>query len=675
MNIKITHNWLLEYLDTDATPDQIQKYLSLCGPSVEKIKKVGDDFVYDIEVTSNRVDMVSVLGIAQEAQAILPQFAKKAKLKLDPLKKYKFPLKSNTFKQTGISKLKLNIKILQKNLCSRFTAIVLGKVKISTTPELIRQRLNLCGIKSINNVIDISNYLMLAFGQPVHIFDYDSIAKSKMILRLSKKGEKIVTLDGKQINLLGGDIVVEDGTGRLIDLCGIMGGLNSSITDKTKTIVLFVQTYNPQKIRKTSMLTGQRTVAATYFEKGLDEERVEPTTVYGVELLEKYVGAKIASQLYDIYPNPYNPKFISLSVADIQSIIGVPIMHSQIVKILSSLGFVYLYNHGRAGSVTFTIPSYRSRDVSIKEDLIEEIARIYGYHNLPSEIQSTIYIKQPKDIEVLFELQSKTKHFLKNLGLHEVMNYSMISSKNIADLELKTQDHLRIKNTISEEIEYMRQDIVLSLIKNIKENEGKKDVLKFFEIAKGYKPVRLDLPIEKYQLAIAVNSNFDDLKGIIEALLNELNIKKYMISPSKYDIFAKKVQGQILIADEWLGKFGRLNKSLKEKYELKSEVFLASFEFEALMKHNKPLNTYIPINPYAQIKLDLTIKHDPKRTYIVIKDIAYKMSKLLQKVEFINIFENRFTLRFYFASNERNITEDEAKKELENIKVSVLGLN
>src|SRR3990167_7297737 len=289
MNIKITYNWLLEYLDTDASPYELQKYLSLCGPSVEQVNKIGDDYVLDIEITSNRVDMASVFGIALEASAILPQFGKKAKLKTNPLKEYTF----NSANLEGSDNKKLDIKIQNPKLISRFTAIVLSNIDIKPAPDIIKKRLQMIDIKSINNIIDISNYLMVALGQPTHMFDFDQVAGGTMILRESKKGEKLVTLDDKEVALPGGDIVIEDGSGRLIDLCGIMGGKNSSITDKTKNIVFFVQTYDKKKIRKTSMTTGTRTVAATYFEKGLDPSRVENTLEIGIELLKKYCGGKI----------------------------------------------------------------------------------------------------------------------------------------------------------------------------------------------------------------------------------------------------------------------------------------------------------------------------------------------------------------------------------------------
>ncbi len=286
MNIKITYNWLLEYLDTDTDAYELQKYLSLCGPSVETVEKKGDDYVLDIEVTTNRVDMASVFGVAQEAQAILPQFGKKAKLKFNPIRQYIFS-KINSPKDL---KSTLDIKIQDEDIASRITAIVLSDIKIGPSPDHIKSRLEACDIRSINNVVDISNYLMLSLGQPTHTFDYDLIKSHKMIIRKAKKGEKVVTLDNKQITLPGGDIVIEDGGGQLDGLAGIMGGLDTEIKSDTKNVILFIETYNKRLIRRTSMTTGQRTAAATYFEKGLDEERVEPTLIYEVERLQKYAG-------------------------------------------------------------------------------------------------------------------------------------------------------------------------------------------------------------------------------------------------------------------------------------------------------------------------------------------------------------------------------------------------
>ncbi len=665
MNIKITYNWLKDYLDTDATPAELQEYLSLCGPSFERTDKVGDDFVFDIEVTTNRVDMASVFGIAQEAQAILPQFGKPAKLKINPIQEYKFEKLP-----AGGQNKSLNVKIESDDLCSRFTAIVLSDIKIGDAPDFIKNRLTACGIKSINNVIDITNYLMVTLGQPTHAFDYDKIAGQTMIMRKSKAGETITTLDGKVIKLPGGDIVMEDANKQLFDLCGIMGGQSSMITKDTKTVILFVQTYNKRKIRRTSMTTGQRTDAATYFEKDMDEERVEPTLVYGVELLQKYAGGKIDSILYDIYPNPYQPNTIQVSMSDITRVMGIDIPNDTVVSILTDLGF--RVEKSSDEKFMITVPSWRNSDISIKEDIVEEVARVYGYHRLPNTIQTTTYVKQPADIEALFTLQQKTKYFLKHIGLHESMNYSMVSEELLNTFDLNPENHLMLANTISEEIKYMRHSLIPSLVKNIKDNTGKKDTLKFFEIAKVYIPQEVELPREEYKLSIAVNTSFNDLKGIIGALLREMHIYNCEINKGNSSMLSSNVQAELKIENKLAGTFGQIKIAICKKMGLEEAVYAAEIDFHELIHHFRLLPSYTPANPYAVIKLDLTTESDKNRSFSEIVKKATASSKLLNKIEYIGSYKNNITLRFYFSSTEKNITEEDAKKELENIKTLLI---
>lgn len=666
MNIKITYNWLLEYLETDADPYEIQKYLSLCGPSVERIEKKDNDFVFDIEITSNRVDSASVFGIAQEAQAILPRFGKKATLKFNPLLQYK--LSSIVPK----SDKPLQVKIVQSDLCSRFTAIVIENVKIQPSPEEIKRRLTMCDVQSINNVVDISNYLMLSLGQPTHVFDYDKIARHTMIMRESKKGEELVTLDGKKIKLPGGDIVIEDGDGKLIDLCGIMGGLNSSVQKDTKNVLLFVQTYNKKRIRRTSMTTGQRSVAATYFEKGLDEERVEPTLVMGIELLKKYAGGSIGSSVTDIYPHPHTPAHISVSLAHVQKIMGIEISASDSKEMLIHLGFKVETSNN---TIEVVVPPWRSQDIEIHQDIVEEIARVYGYHRLPSNIQPAVYVSQPKEVELFFQVQSKVKQYLKHIRLHEVMNYSLVSKKLLETFNLPLDEHLRISNTISEEIEYLRSSLLPSLIKNMQDNQGKRDELKFFEISKVYNVRKGDLPEETYKLAIAINSNFFDLKGIVEGLMNELHIENYAVERSKekntYDYISPSIQAVLKINGSSAGLLGELKLEQKDKLGVKGNIYLAEIDFMSLALNYRLISSYTPPNPYSVIKLDLTIEQNEKTTFEDIKKKAMTESKLLQDVEVVSMYKNKVSFRFYFTSLERNITEEEAKGELEKIKSSI----
>lgn len=656
MNIKITYNWLLEYLDTDADPYELQKYLSLCGPSIERVEKIDDDYSLDIEVTSNRIDSASVFGIAQEASAILPQFGKKAKLKFNPLDKYTF--ESLSLPTSGVPKLDADIKLLDPKLASRVTAIILSNVQIGKSPELISKRLTMCDIKSINNVVDISNYLMLSLGQPNHTFDYDKIIDHKLHIRESKKGETVKTLDEKEIILPGGDIVIEDGSGHLTDLAGIMGGYDSMISNSTKNVLLLLETYDPKKIRKTSMTTGQRTIAATYFEKGLDPQRIESTLVYGVGLLNEHASATVASDVVDIYPQQVKPKEISVSIQKINALIGEPVPAMKMQEVLENIGFETTV---KGDSLDILIPSYRIRDVETWQDIAEEIARIYGYFNIVGKLQSTRATSADQTLQKTFAVERKAKYYLKHAGLHEAYNYSMISKQTIDKTNYEEKEFLKLKNTISENIEYLKTILLPSLIENIEQNEGKRPHVSFFEIAKTYKKTDGELPIEKRHLAIATRKSYSHLKGILEGLFTELNISSFSFEAEKESrLFNKNLVAKIKFGDLYNGHIGLIAGQ--------SNMYGVELDFDRLVLEANAIPAYAPISTYATIRLDVTYTSSPKLIFQDIKNVALKTSKLLKDILLLDRYQDKVTIQFVFSSNKDNITEEIAKEELRNIK-------
>ena len=326
MQILIPDSWLREYLKTKATPKQIQEALSLCSASVDRLHKVDGDFVYDIEITTNRVDLMSVIGIAQEAAAVLPQFGHPAKLIKNPLND-----KPKVKSAKAVDYLKVQ---LDPKLCSRFTALLIKNVTVKPSPDWLVKKLELVGMRGLNNVVDISNYLMHLLGQPVHTFDYDKIIHHSMILRESRPEEKIITLDGKNHTLTGKDIIIADGSLRLIDLCGIMGGLNSAVDKNTKNVLLFVQIYEPFHIRKTSMSTAIRTSAAVLFEKGLPLENVPPTISLGTDLFIQLTGGRPESATLDISSTITKDKIVKLDPKFINQRLGINISTKTITKII-----------------------------------------------------------------------------------------------------------------------------------------------------------------------------------------------------------------------------------------------------------------------------------------------------------------------------------------------------
>src|ERR1035437_8584236 len=368
MNIKILDSWLKEYVNTKATPQKIGELLSLSSVSVERIEAYGNDFTYDIEVTTNRPDLMSVVGLARETATVLNQNGIAAKL-LEP--------KLNKPQDPKTNLIEINS---DPNLVNRLCAIIMD-VKIGKSPKEITDRLESSGTRSLNNLIDVTNYVMKTIGHPSHVFDFDRLNTKTLTIREAKNGEAIKTLDDKDYYLNGGEIVAVNDKNEIVDLLGIMGLANSVVTEKTKRILFFINNNNPFKIRKASMALGIRTEAAVINEKNLDSELAYNALLYGIEIFKKIADGKIVSDIIDIYPNKIKEHSIEVTISKINQVIGVDIDPGKALEALSSLGFKAKI---LSGKIKLEVPSFRINDVEIEEDVIEEIARIFGYHNLPS---------------------------------------------------------------------------------------------------------------------------------------------------------------------------------------------------------------------------------------------------------------------------------------------------
>ncbi|KKU48933.1 MAG: Phenylalanine-tRNA ligase beta subunit [Candidatus Woesebacteria bacterium GW2011_GWF2_46_8] len=625
MDIKIPDTWLRDFLKTKATSSEVAKYLSLSGPSVEKIEKS----VYFIEVTTNRVDIASVVGVAREAAAILPQFGVKARLQPVKLPLLKFSNK------VGYLEAEVN-----HNLCPRFSAVLIKNVQIGQSPDWMKDRLAAVGVRPINNVVDISNYVMHELGQPVHTFDYDKIRGAKMILMESRKGERLTTLDGKTHTLSGGDIVIEDGEGRLIDLAGIMGGGNSAVDEGTKNVLLFVQTYNPVNIRQTSMSLAQRTEAATLFEKGLDPELVTDGIGRGIELFVKLTGGKAEKEILDIYPNPYKAKKVTTDIDFIASRLGTGVEKEKISQILRSLGFETAW---RGKILEVLVPSFRAGDIEIPEDVVEEIARLYGYHNLPSELMRGALPEPLKDAPFGFE--EKVKNILKGYGGVEVYTFSLVALE-------EAPTGLKLKNPLGKESEYLRTSLMPSLLTAARQNAGEKEPFHLFEMANVYLPKKGDLPDEKMTLGgIFANTSFREAKGVVEGLVGELNVKSEIFSedaahylPNRHIYL--KVKGKIL------GEFGELSQG----------YLYYEFDAEALREAYREIESFKPIPKYpAQIE-DLTFSF-PSRTKIgEVIDYVFSSNKSVAKMELGDIYNENYTFRLWYQHPDKTLTDIEVEK-------------
>lgn len=644
MNILLPDSWLREYLDTEATPKQMKEYLSLCGPSIERINIVGNDCVYDIEITSNRVDMASVYGIAREAAAILPRFGIHASLR---------HLKSQQVSSSSTSKLPLVIED-PNHLCNRLLAVILDNVSVGPAPDYIRERVEKSGIRSLNNLIDITNYVMMEVGHPCHVFDYDRIKTAKLILRKAKKGETLVTLDGKRCSLTQDDIIIDDKTGRIIDLPGIMGTENSVVTQSTKRIVFFIESNNPVAIRRTSMRLGIRTMAATINEKHPDPELAKTAFMRGIELYQEVCHAKRASNIIDIYPDPPKPKAVSVSVPFINKRLGVSVKQEEITDILRSLSFDVKL---KGDALSVTPPSFRQFDVMIPEDIVEEVARLYGYHKLPSILMERPIPKREKQKELNREHAIKT--MLTYWGYTELYTYSLISQDLIKKATGNPSEYLKLSNPLTEEIEYLRLSLVPSMLHTVSQNQNAKDTLALFELSHVYIPRKGELPHEKPMLVIAQQDDFFSLKGTVEALFEELGVLEYETKQDTNELFHPNQTAVMEKEDSLLARLGRIHPALAASFGISGSLFLAEVDIETLLGIKKETIPYTPLSKFPPIIEDMSLTLAPRTPVGNILQAIRVFDPLISEVNLIDSYHDTITIRIIYLHPDKNLTTDD----------------
>ena len=627
MNILIPDSWLREYLITNAKPKNIAEAVTLCGPTVDNLEKVNNDYIYHIEVTTNRVDAMSVYGIAREAAAILPQFGYKAKLK---------DLKPQTIRH----KKPLDIKITNNpKLSQRILAIKLENVKLSPSPSWLQERLKKVGQRPLINAIDITNYVMWEIGHPMHAFDYDRITNKKIVVREAKKGETLITLDHKKVTLVGGEVVFDNGKGEIIDLPGIMGTANTVVSKNTKNILLWVEDIKATKIRHASMSHNLRSQAAILNEKHVDSELGLPAILKGVELFQKVAQAKIGSKLFDTYPVKPKAKTISVQKDFIDERLGVDISKSKMSKYLNSLGFKVGWN---GNTLKAKIPTFRLHDIDINEDIVEEIARIYGYYKLPSKLMGTAIPEKPTDQP--FDLENKSKLSLASLGGVEIYTLSLVPKDYVG------KSSLRLKNPLGKDSEYLRGSLTQSLVQAANDNGSTKDPFHLFEMANVYLPRKGKLPEERMMLAgIFSDYEYREAKGIVESLLAQLNVS-YKIAIKDKVGYQPNRRIEFTSNNKDFGQLGILEDNNYIYYE---------FDVNKLMALYNQVSTFKAIPKYPPQIEDITVKLPTRTKVQTVIDTMCQTDKTISLVELTKIYKDAFTFRVWYQHPTKTLTDKE----------------
>ncbi len=640
MNILIPHSWLLEHVKTDAKPAEMQEFLSLCGPSIERIYEREGDSVYDIEVTTNRVDSMSVRGIAREAAVILKHFGKKAQLK---------PLQINEVPKATHS-LKLPEIIDDEKLCKRTMCIVLADVQRNATPAWMAKRLRQIDGNVHDAVIDITNYITHELGHPCHAFDYDKVMELGGIIEVktAAAGKKFKTLDGAEYTTVGGEVVFENGEGLIIDLPGIKGTANTSIQADTKNILFWLENIEAKKIRFASMTHAIRTVAAQLNEKNVDPSLAEAVLKRGVELFVELTNAKVASKVYDHFPAQKKSSQITVPLNRIQDYLGVELPINQMAQILEDLECEVSLKEGK---LLVTPPTFRP-DLQIQADIIEEIARIYGYHNLPSVLMPTaIPLDRQKDVN--FAVESKIKHFLSDLGWQETYSYSMVSEAIAKQSGYALSEHIKIQNPLSDDRVYMRRSLIPSLLEFMFFNRTVAD-LQVYEMAKVYNPKEGDIPEQPVELSLLSTKSYREVKGLLEALYQQFFVKELQIRPKTTIKEALLVQEAEIVVEEngvkhVQGIIGVMGNGMTA----------ITISLTALLSVIKSHPTYQPLPKTGEIHEDITFTLPPKTLTGNLIDVVKKVSPYLAEVQLKGIYQQNFTFTFSYHNPAQNLTAED----------------
>ncbi len=647
----------------DLTPEQLDGIyiLSEDTPLGKDIKEILglDDSVIEFEITNNRPDCLSVLGMARETAATLGV----------NLRYPEYSVKENSEDVSSY----ISIDVQNSELCPRYASRVVKNVKIEQSPSWLQDKLIKAGVRPINNIVDITNYVMLELGQPMHAFDLDKLAGRSIIVRNAKNSEKLLTLDEVERELNDSMLVIADKE-RAIAIAGVMGSNNSEIDSNTKTFVFECANFAPINVRLTSKKLGLRTEASSRFEKGVDAELISFALDRACYLVQEIGAGEIVGGKIDIYPNKKQVRRISLRPQRVRSFIGADISNEQIEKYLNSLEFEVDHDD----SFIVTVPTFRD-DIEGEVDIIEEIARLYGYENIPSALMNTTFTQGGMNYRQ--SLINQSKNNLTAQGLFEVYTYSFVSPGIFNRINLKAENPLRncirLINPLGEEQSIMRTTIIPNLLEVISRNYNRKvNEGSFFELSKVYMSDKLpleDLAEEREVLTIGMYGSIDffDLKGIIENLLESMNIDKYRILSSNHDSLHPGRTAELIVNNKRIGWLGEVHPDVLDNYDIPVRAYVAELNFDELVAQSSPIVKYKQLPKYPSVERDIAVVVAEEITAGQIEEIIRnKGGKIVEDVRFFDVYRGSQVQEGYksmaykitYRSDEKTLAEEDISK-------------
>jgi len=638
-----------------------------------------EDAVFEIEITPNRPDCLSILGIAREVGAILGN---------------KVRIPQIDFAEEGKKCEEwTSITIENYELCPRYAGRIITDIKVGPSPSWMKQRLEKCGIRSINNVVDVTNYVLLELGHPLHAFDYEKLAGHRIVVRTARPGEKIFSLDGEERKLSEDMLVIADAE-KPVAIAGVMGGANSEVSEETKTVLLESAYFNQASIRRTSKKLGLSTEASYRFERGADPG-VQVTTADRVcRLLIEVAGGKVAKGVLDVKQAEPARRNIRLRVKRINDILGTEIPEADVREILSRLELEV--DSAGEGVLDVEAPTFRV-DLAREIDLVEEVGRIYGYQNIPTPDSNCRL--GTVELNLIHRFESVTKNILTGLGLYEIICCNLIGKTSLEEIGDKFFEYDRLLTVLSSksgEKTILRPTLLPGILECVARNlhQNQRDI-KIFELGRVHFGGGNDSPVEKLMLSLAMTGgrtpkswdtgykeiDFFDLKGVIEEYLKRLNIYGAEFREESNPFFRGGQGASVLLEGRRIGLLGEAGPQVRERFEIKSRVFIAELDTEPLVPWVEKSPCFEQLSVFPSTSRDVAIIVDDGVSYSQIRSALEQMRKgIVSEIALFDFYRGEqvssgkksLAFSITYRSADRTLTDEEVEKAHSKIKKSLI---
>ena len=626
------------------------------------------DTVLDLDITPNRPDCLSVIGIAREVAALTG-----SKLHIPEV---------NYRESEAVIDSYVTVAIVEPDLCPRYCASLLTGIKLTSSPQWLQRRLLACGMRPINNIVDVTNYVMLEYGQPLHAFNYDEIRGKQIIVRRAGNGEPITTLDGVQRPLNSNILAIADKE-RAVAVAGIMGGADAEVTEKTTNVLIESANFSQAVIHRGSLGLRLGSEASLRFEKGLSRELPLVALKRATGLMAELAGGKVAKGIVDVYPGKQQKEPVLLPLADIKRLLGVELEVSEIVKALGLLGFSARQT-GSNSHFRVDVPWWRT-DVSCAADLAEEVARVIGYDKIPITMLSSQLPRQ--EAVPMLSLRRQLRSILVSCGFQEVLNYSLTSLEMLErlspELHLIGPTPMKVANPMSREQEYLRTSLRAGVLSVLARNERYQEGgIRLFEVGKTFLPREGDLPQEKEILCAVLSGSQHNLswhskeepidffvaKGVIESILSRLGLVARFEAGEDESLYPGR-NAAVIIGNDKLGVVGELHPKVSGAFELAETAYLMEIDLDKLSSYTTTLKEYQPVPRYPSTSRDIALLVDEQITYQQICAIIQSFS-LVSSVNLFDLYageqvpagKKSLAFRIVYQSPTHTLTDGEADK-------------